>query len=552
MVKKIFRSIMTVSLAVLSVCIIIIMTMLYQYFEGRFTQELASEANYIAQGIENEGMNYFNGLKHGTSRITLIGPDGTVLFDSDINASTLENHADREEIKEAFENSIGQSSRYSETMSKKTLNYALRLSDGSVLRISGTKYSVFVLFLNIAQPIAVIIIALMFLSGIVAFKISKNLVKPINEIDFEHPERAEAYEELTPFLRRISSQNKQINAQINELKQKQQEFIAITENMSEGLLIIDAKTNILSYNTSALRLLGINDEVENKSILTINRSKNFRKSVDEALFGKHSEQKIQIGRNFYNIFANPVFSGEELKGAVMIIMDITEKEQRENLRREFSANVSHELKTPLTSISGFAEIMKNGIARPEDMVRFSERIYDESQRMITLIGDIIKLSQLDENMIPSEFQKLNLLEVCKKCAGQLSSEAEKNKISVSVEGSGEYIQGVSQIIEEIVYNLCDNAIKYNKPEGNVILKVFKEKNSIILSVSDSGSGIPDSDIERVFERFYRVDKSHSKDIGGTGLGLSIVKHGAEIHHAEIKLESSLGKGTEIKVIFPQT
>lgn len=551
MVKKIFRSIMTVSLAVLSVCIIIIMTMLYQYFEGRFTQELESEANYIAQGIENEGMNYFNGLKHGTSRITLIGPDGTVLFDSDIKASTLENHANREEIKEAFENSIGQSSRYSETMSKKTLNYALRLSDGSVLRISGTKYSVFVLFLNIAQPIAVIIIALLFLSGIVAFKISKNLVKPINEIDFEHPEMAEAYEELTPFLRRISSQNKQINAQINELKQKQQEFIAITENMSEGLLIIDAKTNILSYNTSALRLLGINDEVENKSILTINRSKNFRKSVDEALMGKHSEQKIQIGGNFYNIFANPVFSGEELKGAVMIIMDITEKEQRENLRREFSANVSHELKTPLTSISGFAEIMKNGIARPEDMVRFSERIYDESQRMITLIGDIIKLSQLDENMIPSEFQKLNLLEVCKKCTEQLSSEAEKNKISVSVKGSVEYIQGVSQIIEEIVYNLCDNAIKYNKPGGNVILKVFKEKNSIILSVSDSGSGIPDSDIERVFERFYRVDKSHSKDIGGTGLGLSIVKHGAEIHQAEIKLESRLEKGTEIKVIFPQ-
>lgn len=550
MTKRIFKAILAVALSMLLLCTALIIGVLYEYFGNQFSSQLASSAAYIAQGVENEGMSYFENLHKGSSRITWVDKDGTVIYDSIAEVSALENHKDREEIKQAFENSTGKSYRYSNTLAEKTLNYAVKLKDGSVLRVSSSQYSIFMLILGMLQPILIILIIVVTLSGAIAYKVSKQVVKPINEIDLEHPEYASAYEELTPFLRRITYQNRQIKSQMDELRRQQQEFSTITENMSEGFLIIDSKTNILSHNSSALKLLDVNGEVGNQSVLTLNRSEEFRKAIDSALKGEHNQQKMRINHSFYHIFANPVYQGDNLVGAVLVIMDITEKEERENLRREFTANVSHELKTPLTSISGFAEIIKNGIAKQEDIPGFAVNIYNEAQRLITLVEDIIKLSQLDENSVPFEKEPVDLLQIVYTVSSYLRPAAEKRNISLDIEGQPVQVLGVSKILEEMVYNLCDNAIKYNKDKGKVCISLSEERGAVKLTVSDTGIGIPYSLRERVFERFYRVDKSHSKEIGGTGLGLSIVKHGAAFHGASIYLKSKPDKGTVITINFP--
>ena len=382
-----------------------------------------------------------------------------------------------------------------------------------------------------------------------ASALSKRILRPVNAIDLEHPEQSEVYEELSPLLSKIYNQNRVIDSQIEELQRKQAEFTAITENMSEGFLVIDDHTDLLSYNSGALRLLGAEAGLSRRSVLALNRSEGFRKAVELSLSGEHCEQLFEREGRYLQIIANPVYHEEHVAGAVLVILDITEKHARESMRREFTANVSHELKTPLTSISGTAEIIKNGFVKPEDIPHFAGNIYDEAQRLITLIGDIMRLSQLDEDSVPFEKGPVDLYELASSVLCRLEAAAGKRGISLTLSGEHATVNGVSQVLDEMVFNLCDNAVKYSRENGHVRVFVSEENGHVALRVEDDGIGIPAADQARVFERFYRVDKSHSKEIGGTGLGLSIVKHGAAFHNARVALESELGKGTTVTVTF---
>lgn len=547
MTKKVFKSIFIVSLAIIMCCATLFTGILYKYFTDEHNAEIRNEASYIAEGYKNGGTDYLTSVinSNPSTRISLIKPDGTVLFDSEADPSEMENHADRDEVKQALTNGSGESSRYSSTLSEKTYYYALKLTDGNILRVSNVRFSAVSLIWNMVQPIILVIVIAIVLSLILASLISKRIIKPINEIDLDNPNESGVEEELTPLIKKIRSQNLKISEQMGELKRSQLEFKMITENMSEGLIILDNKTDILSYNTSAAEIFEITHDNEKQSAFLLNRSESFRAAVETALSGHHSEKNLSLNNRIYNIFSNPVKLDHTVRGAVIVILDITEKEEREALRREFTANVSHELKTPLTSISGFAEIMMNGIAKPEDIPHFASNIYKEAARLITLVGDIIKISQLDEGIVESELKDIDLFDLSQKAAQSLQPIAQKRNISISVDGTHEIVSGVYDIIEEMIYNLCDNAIKYNKENGEVKITV---KNKSV-SVRDNGIGIAKADQPRVFERFYRVDKSHSKEIGGTGLGLSIVKHGAIFHNARLTMDSAVGVGTEITIQF---
>ena len=547
MTQRIFRAIFLVALAVFLAGSALIMGALYNYFSDLYTDQIQAEANYLCEAVEDLGLPYLESLKKSPHRITWIDGDGTVLFDSAADAQALENHASRQEIQEALESGVGESIRYSATMAERSYYYALALTDGSVLRVSGEQYTVLTLVLGIGQYIAIILLAALALSLLLASRVSRAIIRPINDIDLEHPEQVDTYEELTPLLNRIARQNRQIQSQVEELKTKQQEFATITENMSEGLLVIDTETDVLSYNHAALRLLGAS-KVEG-SVLSLNRSLHFRDAVDASLHGRHSEALMELEGRSYQLIANPVHEGEAVVGAVLMLLDVTEREEREKLRREFTANVSHELKTPLTSISGFAELIKNGIAKPEDVKHFADNIYSEAQRLISLVGDIIRLSQLDEESAPVEKSPVNLAEIAAAVVERLRPEAERRDIVFDLWLEPAMVQGNAQILDEMVYNLCDNAIKYNKDRGRVSITVSQNKGRPLLIVSDTGIGIPYADQGRVFERFYRVDKSHSREIGGTGLGLSIVKHAAAYHNAQIELESQPGKSTTVRILF---
>jgi len=546
--KRIFKTAFTVGLSMLLVSIIMFIVVLYKYFGNKVFDELESQAVYISQGVSQIGADYFNGLST-PNRITWIAADGTVLYDSLADASSMENHSDREEFKEALLNGKGEATRYSSTVMNKTLYFAKLMADGTVIRVSSTQDSVVTLLFELLYPTLWIIIFAIILSVVLASKLSKRIIKPINEIDLEHPESCEAYDEISPLLAKINRQNRTIQNQIEQLKQKQQDFNIITENMSEGFLLIDKNTDIISYNSSALKLLGANQAGDRQSVLTLNRSESFRRTVDLALAGEHNEHLMQIEEQCYQLIANPVFHENTVAGAVIMILDVTEKEQRESLRREFTANVSHELKTPLTSISGFAEIMMRGLVKVEDVTGFAEDIYNEAQRLISLVGDIIELSQLDEGSPDLEKESVDLYSLAEDVVEHLKNPADKRGISIELKGEHARVSGVSRILEEMIYNLCDNAIKYNKENGNVTVTVEPCEKGTSLSVSDTGIGIPYAHQNRVFERFYRVDKSHSKEIGGTGLGLSIVKHGAAYHNATIEMESEVGKGTTVRLIF---
>ena len=547
MTQRIFRAIFLVALAVFLAGSALIMGALYNYFSDLYTDQIQAEANYLCEAVEDLGLPYLESLKKSPHRITWIDGDGTVLFDSAADAQALENHASRQEIQEALESGVGESIRYSATMAERSYYYALALTDGSVLRVSGEQYTVLTLVLGIGQYIAIILLAALALALLLASRVSRAIIRPINDIDLEHPEQVDTYEELTPLLNRIARQNRQIQSQVEELKTKQQEFATITENMSEGLLVIDTETDVLSYNHAALRLLGAS-KVEG-SVLSLNRSLHFRDAVDASLHGRHSEALMELEGRSYQLIANPVHEGEAVVGAVLMLLDVTEREEREKLRREFTANVSHELKTPLTSISGFAELIKNGIAKPEDVKHFADNIYSEAQRLISLVGDIIRLSQLDEESAPVEKSPVNLAEIAAAVVERLRPEAERRDIVFDLWLEPAMVQGNAQILDEMVYNLCDNAIKYNKDRGRVSITVSQNKGRPLLIVSDTGIGIPYADQGRVFERFYRVDKSHSREIGGTGLGLSIVKHAAAYHNAQIELESQPGKSTTVRILF---
>lgn len=546
--KKIFLSSFLASLAVLLVSFVLVFGVLFEHFENQMFNELKSEALYISYAVENEGTAYINKLKNEAKRITLVSADGTVLADTATQVSELDNHANRKEIKDAQSFGSGSSSRYSDTLTEKTLYYAVRMSDGNVLRVSATQKSVFIILLGLIQPLVLIVMAALALSLVLSRRVSKAIIKPINNIDLDNPENNETYEELTPFLRKISNQNRTIKAQIEEAKQKQEEFKLITENMSEGLLVIDSESNVLTYNQAALRLLEI-DEIGSGGVFTLNRTKTFRDVVGKALNGERTESEITFDERNFELIASPVPQDGQIIGAVIVIIDVTESVKREQLRREFTSNVSHELKTPLTSIFGFAEIMKSGGTPDATVVDFSTSIYEEAQRLITLVSDIMKISELDENSVQLDKENVDLLELSKNVLRRLKPYADKQGITLKIKGDVAQISGVKKILDEMIYNLCDNAIKYNKHNGSVEVNITENDESVEMSVSDTGIGIAQSEQNRIFERFYRVDKSHSKEIGGTGLGLAIVKHGAIYHNAEISIESAVDHGTSITIKF---
>ena len=548
MVNKIFRSNFFTSMLILLMSFCLIFGVLFSYFEAQMFTELESEAGYISYAVKNEGTDFIESFREKGKRITLVSSDGTVLADTKADAEALENHADRKEIADAIKNGKGTSSRYSDTLMQKTLYYAEKLDDGTILRVSTTQNSVVIILLGLLQPLIIIIVLALIISIFLSYRLSKAIIKPINELDLDNPAANETYEELTPLLKKISAQKKTIDRQIKEAEQKQEEFKLITENMSEGLLVIDKDSNVLSYNQAAVRLLEISD-VKSGSVLAFNRSKGFRSVVEKALSGERAESDISHDENTYNLIANPVYENEKIIGAVIVIIDITESVKREQLRQEFTSNVSHELKTPLTSISGFAEMMKSGGTPDETVVDFSTSIYDEAQRLITLVSDIMKISELDEGVIPFEKEQVDLCELSKDIIKRLTPVANKRNITLNVIGDTALVSGTKKILDEMIYNLCDNAIKYNKENGTVDVIINESKSKVNLTVRDTGIGIPQGEQSRVFERFYRVDKSHSKLVGGTGLGLAIVKHAAAYHDAEISLESIVGKGTSVTIGF---
>lgn len=555
MTKRIFTAIVLVTVVILLLSSALISIVLYEDLETQFFHELKSEAHTIAVALESglpaEG--YLPALEPARVtdlRVTWVAASGEVLYDSDADETTMENHLAREEIAEALQNGYGDSTRNSATISKKTIYYACRLSDGTVLRVSGTQDSVFGILFNILKPMAWVLLAAVGLALVLSYRVSKRVVRPLNELDLEHPQKVETYDELTPLLEKIAAQNRQIRAQMEQLRRSQEEFAAVTGHMSEGLLVIDAKMRLLFCNEAAKRLLHIG-QAETQSLLTVNRSAPFREAAEEALQGKHAQESVTLDGRIYQLMANPAYDGQTLTGAVLLLLDVTEREDRERLRREFTANVSHELRTPLTSISGFAELIREGLAKQEDIPRFADRICRESQRLLALIEDILRLSQLDEGGATEEKTPQKLDELACAVVQQLAPVAKEKGISITTDIAPCEVMGVRRVLEELIYNLCDNAVKYNRPKGTVKVTAKPVDGVPTLIVADTGIGIPEAEQERVFERFYRVDKSHSKAIGGTGLGLSIVKHAAAFHNAEIKMQSELGKGTEIRLTFPQ-
>lgn len=549
MTKKIFRSFLLTTLLTLAVSMLFVFGILYQYFEEQLMDGLKSKAVFISHAVESEGADYLERIGDVGERVTLIAPDGTVIADTEANAAEMENHLERSEVKQAAENGSGTSVRYSETLTEKIIYYAVKMPNGNILRVSVKHYTVITILLGLVQPILVTLLIAAVLCFVLSSKLSKSIVKPINSLDLDAPENNDAYEELAPLLKKISRQRRIIDEQLQTAKRLQEEFRLITENMSEGFLVINRERNVLTHNSAALRLLKIS-EPPNGNVLAVNRSEPFRNAVERALSGERSENEMMFGESCYGIIANPVLNDGEVIGAVIIILDVTERVRREQLRREFTANVSHELKTPLTSISGFAEMMVNGV--PDDIAAdFARSIYDEAQRLIVLVGDIIKLSELDENSARLEQERVDLRELSEDVAKRLGLAAENKNVAVTVIGNAQ-ITGVRKILDEMIFNLCDNAIKYNKNGGSadIVISSDAEKHTVTLTVRDTGIGIPGYAQNRVFERFYRVDKGRSKSAGGTGLGLAIVKHGAACHNAEIHLKSEENKGTEISIIFP--
>ena len=524
----------------------------YANSDARMKSEVREETRFVRGAVELSGQDYLATVENTANRITLIDTDGTVLYDNQADPATMENHSNREEFQEASTAGAGEATRISDTIAEQTFYYAVKLQNGQVLRVAATTDSVFAAVLAVLPWILGVEVLVAVCTVLFSNFLTKKIVAPINRLDLDHPADNEIYDELSPLLGKISRQNEVIALQMKSLREKQEEFTSITENMSEGFLVLDNNTDILSYNTSALRLLGAETvpAESHVSALALNRSAGFRSAVDGALAGKRSEQLVRQGGRCCQVMANPVLRDGEVEGAVVVILDITEREERENLRREFTANVSHELKTPLTSISGFAEIIKNGIVKPEDIPRFAGNIYEESQRLVTLVDDILNLSRLDEADVQLEREDFDLSSLARDVAGRLKASAKKNGVVITVIGDKAEINGVKSIVDEMVFNLVDNAVKYNKQNGRVTVTVDSSSDGTALTVTDTGIGIPQADVDRVFERFYRVDKSHSKEIGGTGLGLSIVKHGAAFHNAKVSLQSTEGEGTTVRLVFP--
>ena len=550
MTAKIFRNSMAVGISVFLLSVALFMGVLYQYFGNQLTDELENEAWLVARGVELQGIEYLEGL-NSSSRITWVDQDGAVLYDNLADPATMENHADRAEIQDAMRGSQGTAVRDSSTLAEKTFYVARRLEDGTVIRLASAQYTIVVLLLSMIQPLMIILVVALILAAVLAHRLSKGIIQPILDLDLEHPEDCDTYDELAPLLTRIRRQNDTIRRQMDLLRRRQQEFAALTENMSEGFVLLDRKGHILSYNSGALRLLGTIAPAEEANVLTLDRSEAFRRVVEQVLAGNRNQGRLERGGRCVQVMADPVSHDGQVAGAVLVLVDVTEREQGEQMRREFTANVSHELKTPLTAISGMAEIIKNGMVEPEDIIGFAGDIYKESQRLIALVEDIIHLSRLDEGTPNLQREEVDLLELARSVEQRIEPLAKKAGVTLTVAGAPFRVHGVRAVLDEMVYNLCDNAVKYNRPGGTVAVSVSPSPGGKggEVTVSDTGIGIPAQDQERVFERFYRVDKSHSKEIGGTGLGLSIVKHGAALHDAQVELTSTLGQGTSVKLVF---
>ena len=551
MTKKIFKSIMFVCALVLAVGLAAVMGILYSNFDGQMRKELSKEAAYLAYGVEQQGVDYLKNIKDKSARITYIDQDGTVLFDNEADVSEMKNHSDRTEFQKAEKYGAGESSRYSDTLSEKTIYYALRLKDGTVLRVSGTQDSVLALVENLIFPLCGLLCLMLILSGIMASAISKRIVKPINELDLESPKENQVYEELSPLLSKIHRQNREIQNQLELAKQQQEEFSLITENMQEGLIVIDKYTMILSANSSAWNLFHMDRGCQGESVYCLDREEEFRHAIEQVLSGEHTELVLKLNGSDIQLIANPVIRDKKTEGAVVLLVNVTEKLERESLRREFSANVSHELKTPLTSISGFAEIMQGGLVKCEDIPQFAGRIYKESQRLLQLVEDVIQISQLDEEKTSYTWEPVDVYQVCKNAFESLKEKAKRLNVHLYICGEYMKMEAVRTLLEEAVYNVCDNAIKYNRNDGSVSVFLTQTAQEIQIVVKDTGVGITKEDQDRVFERFYRVDKSHSKEIGGTGLGLSIVKHAVGALKGSVILRSEEGNGTEICMKFPK-
>ncbi|MGM9644846.1 MAG: ATP-binding protein [Eubacteriales bacterium] len=548
MTKKIFRSIIAVAMVVLLAGLLIASTFLYDYFNKSQVSQLKEELSLVATNVDKIGIEYFDNFNSPVFRFTLVDADGGVLYDSQATAEDMENHLEREEIAEALESGHGSSARYSSTLTERTFYEATRLESGNVLRISVSQVTVGALILGMLPAICAIVLISIVVALLLSHKMAKSIVKPLNELDLENPAENETYEELAPILTKLNKQHKQITRQMQELRQKSDEFEQITASMNEGLVLLDKKGMILSINAAAKKLFGADEMVIGCDFLTLDRSTDMSRAIEKALDGKKAELREERNGSEYQFIINHTESDGKMIGVVILCFDITETAFAERTRKEFTANVSHELKTPLQSIIGSAELLENGLVKSEDTKRFVGNIKNEATRLVSLINDIIRLSQLDEDS-ETATESVDLYDIANEVIEVLTVSASKKQVELRLNGESCVMNGIRRYLYEIVYNLCDNAIRYNKDGGKVMIDLKNKDGNIVLSVSDTGIGIPAEHQNRIFERFYRVDKSHSKETGGTGLGLSIVKHAVAYHGGTIKLESKLGEGTTITVEF---
>lgn len=552
MTKKIFRSIFAVALTVFLCSVVVIMGALYGYYSSNQMKLLGSQVELASQGVELAGVDYLKSLTADDYRVTLIDSDGSVEFDSAADSAQMENHLERKEIKDALKNGEGQATRYSSTLMERQLYSAKRLSDGRVLRLSCSQYTWWTLFVGMLEPVVAVFFAAVGLSLFLAFRLSKRIVEPLNKMDFDGENPPEGYyEELSPLVSRIESQKEELKYKEAELKRRKDEFNAATKKMTEGLVLLNENGKILSINDSASKLLSISSYCVGKDILLLNNSFEMQELIGKAKEGRHCELIVPLDDADYEVTASPVMTDGKVTAIALLIVDITEREKAEQMRREFTANVSHELKTPLQTISGCAELMQNGLIKPEDVEKFGERIYSESKRMITLVEDIIGLSRLDDGTVDTNKEPVNVKETVSTVIDILKDSAQRKNVTVSLSGNDVTINTVKRLLSEVVYNLCDNAVKYNKDGGRVDITIKEQPDFVSVTVADTGIGIPGSAINRVFERFYRVDKSHSKEVGGTGLGLSIVKHAVKLLGGDVSLESEENKGTSVTVTLPK-
>ncbi len=550
MTRKVFRYIAVVAIFVFLASTFLIMGVLYNYFTKMQISQMKGHAALISRGIDLNGDRYFDGLSAEEYRITWMDADGTVRYDNKVSADRLDNHLEREEIREALADGEGESSRYSQTLMERMLYVAQKLDDGTILRLSDAQQSIPGLILAMIQPLLITAVIALILSLVLAYRLSRRIIQPINDLDLNEPGQDCVYEELRPFLDQIRAQKEKIRMQGEDLRQKKKEFETVTGNLPEGMILTDTEGRIISMNQAAADFLGTPVVPAGRSIEQVSELRDLVLPVRRALEGGREEITVNVDRRQYQAMVSPVMSAEKVTGAALLILDMSEKEKAELARREFTANVSHELKTPLQTISGSAELLAGGYVQPDRVPEFAQKIHDESRRMIALVEDIIELSRLDEGRALPEKEEVDLYAIAEMTVSSLNQTADQAGVKLDLEGQSVIMTGIPQLLESLTYNLCDNAIKYNREGGSVMVRVSREGDKALLSVEDDGIGIPKEHQDRIFERFYRVDKSHSREVGGTGLGLSLVKHAARAHGGSLQVDSAPGKGTRITAVFP--